>query len=88
VRSEFSPQTSKSVAYLAVKKRRRCNALKGSQRMGGEQIFSLFLMTYRMSLISAGSISLEIEEKEKISASTKCFLYTINIFNSIQNKQS
>ncbi len=65
MRIEYSLQTSKLLHNCQFIKRRRSNTLKGSQRMGGGAFFlkpsaPLSLMTtYRMSLISAGSISLD-----------------------------
>jgi len=55
-----------SKCAMAIKKIRRCNTVKDSKRIGGGEIFpenfcvSLSLMaTYLMSLILAGSISLD-----------------------------
>ncbi len=63
---QLSPQLSKLLYNCKLKK--KCSrTLKGSQRMGGGRIFlkkcraTLFkMMTFRMSLISTGSISLAV----------------------------
>jgi hypothetical protein len=62
---------------------RRFNTLKGSQRMGVRRIFLKpsaplsLIKTYRMSLISAGSISLDSTFKGATSKSNvpECYYY-------------